>query len=103
MDGAKNPKLKNEKCYGVDLSIKEENELLHVAKLDLSWLITIYQNYDDKANFFGSSFNLLAGNDELQTQLKKGLSEQEIKASWQKGLTQFKQTRKKYLLYKDFE
>jgi uncharacterized protein YbbC (DUF1343 family) len=103
MDGAKNPKLKNEKCYGVDLSLKEENELRNSAKLDLSWLITVYQNYGDKAHFFGSSFNLLAGNDELQNQLKEGLSEDDIKASWQDGLTHFKEIRKKYLLYKDFE
>tara|TARA_R110001592_G_scaffold61993_7_gene189438 strand:+ start:1363 stop:2601 length:1239 start_codon:yes stop_codon:yes gene_type:complete len=103
MEGAKNPKLKGEKCYGVDLSLKEESELRNFAKLDLSWLITVYQNYEDKAHFFGSSFNLLAGNNELQNQLKKGLSEDEIKASWQDGLSKFKKTRKKYLLYKDFE
>ncbi|MCB9360706.1 MAG: DUF1343 domain-containing protein [Flavobacteriales bacterium] len=103
MNGAKNPKLKNEKCYGIDLSLKEETELRDFAKLDLSWLITIYQNYDDKKNFFGSSFNLLAGNDDLQNQLKGGLSEEEIKDSWQDGLTHFKATRKKYLLYTDFE
>lgn len=103
MEGAKNPKLKNEKCYGVDLSLKEENELRNYAKLDLNWLINIYKSYEDKTHFFGSSFNLLAGNDDLQNQLKEGLSEVEIKKSWQNGLTKFKEIRKKYLLYKDFE
>lgn len=103
MEGAKNPKLKNEKCYGVDLTLKEERELRNYAKLDLSWLISIYKSYEDKTHFFGSSFNLLAGNDDLQNQLKEGLSEEEIKNSWQNGLTHFKAIRKKYLLYKDFE
>ena len=103
MEGAKNPKLKDEKCYGVDLSLKDENELRNSAKLDLSWLITVYKNYEDKTHFFGSSFNLLAGNDELQNQLNEGLSEDDIKASWQDGLTHFKEIRKNYLLYKDFE
>ncbi|WP_223265809.1 exo-beta-N-acetylmuramidase NamZ family protein [Vicingus serpentipes] len=103
MEGAKNPKLKNEKCFGVDLSLIEEHELRNQKSIELKWLIEAYKNANDKDNFFSSSFNLLAGSDELQTQLKNGLTEKEIKASWQDGLAQFKETRKKYLLYKDFE
>jgi len=103
MEGAKNPKLKNEKCFGVDLSLIEEHELRNQKSIELKWLIEAYKNANDKDNFFSSSFNLLAGSDELQTQLKNGLTEKEIKASWQDGLAQFKKTRKKYLLYKDFE
>lgn len=103
MEGAKNPKLKNEKCFGVDLSLFDENELRNKKSIELKWLIEAYKNAKDKNNFFSSSFNLLAGSDELQTQLKNGLTEKEIKASWQDGLVQFKETRKKYLLYKDFE
>jgi uncharacterized protein YbbC (DUF1343 family) len=103
MEGAKDPKLKNEKCYGVDLSLIEESKLRNQKSIELKWLIEAYKNASDKGNFFSSSFNLLAGSDELQNQLKKGLSEKEIKDSWQNGLIQFKETRKKYLLYKDFE
>lgn len=103
MSGAKHPKLEGEKCFGVDFSKKEESELRNNAQLDLSWLVKIYTTYADKENFFGSSFNLLAGNDELQNQLKNGLTEAEIKKSWQEGLNEFKQIRKEYLLYKDFE
>ncbi len=103
MSGAKHPKLEGEKCFGVDFSKKEESELRNNAQLYLSWLVKIYTTYADKENFFGSSFNLLAGNDELQNQLKNGLTEAEIKKSWQEGLNEFKQIRKKYLLYKDFE
>ncbi|PIY07877.1 MAG: hypothetical protein COZ18_15140, partial [Flexibacter sp. CG_4_10_14_3_um_filter_32_15] len=48
-------------------------------------------------------FNTLAGNDKLQTQIKEDLTEQEIKATWQKDLENYKIMRKKYLLYEDFE
>ena len=56
-----------------------------------------------KDNFFNSYFNTLAGNDKLQNQIKQGLTEQEIKATWQKDLAEYKLIRKKYLLYQDFE
>jgi uncharacterized protein YbbC (DUF1343 family) len=36
-------------------------------------------------------------------QLKSGQSAATIRASWQPGLAAFKQMRKKYLLYTDFE
>jgi hypothetical protein len=36
-------------------------------------------------------------------QIRDGKSEDEIRKSWEPGLTQFKAIRKKYLLYPDFE
>jgi uncharacterized protein YbbC (DUF1343 family) len=35
----------------------------------------------------------------LQQQIEEGLSERKIKKSWKTGLEQFKETRKKYLIY----
>ena len=42
-------------------------------------------------------------NQALQEQIKAGKTEKEIYASWQEDLKQFKNIRKKYLLYRDFE
>ena len=96
--GAKEPLLKGETCYGLDLSaVKVKKEL------DLSYLIQFYNSYPDKDQFFQKFFNLLAGNSTLQEQIKQGKTEAEIKATWQKGLVEFKAKRKKYLLYEDFE
>jgi len=39
----------------------------------------------------------------FQKQIKDGLSEAEIRKSWEPALSEFKKTRKKYLLYTDFE
>lgn len=96
--GAKEPLLKGEICYGLDLSaVKVKKEL------DLSYLIQFYNNYPDKDHFFEKFFNTLAGNATLQEQIKQGKTEKEIKDTWQKGLLEFKAKRKKYLFYEDFE
>jgi uncharacterized protein YbbC (DUF1343 family) len=45
----------------------------------------------------------LAGSDRLRNQILKGLREDEIRESWQNEISIFKEIRKKYLLYPDFE
>jgi uncharacterized protein YbbC (DUF1343 family) len=39
------------------------------------------------------------GTKKFQQQVKSGMSEAEIRASWKEGIDKFKITRKKYLLY----
>jgi uncharacterized protein YbbC (DUF1343 family) len=64
-----------------------------------------YKLFPGKDSFFlkTNSFNRLAGNDMLMQQIKDGVSEKEIRKSWEDGLIKFKAIRKKYLLYEDFE
>jgi uncharacterized protein YbbC (DUF1343 family) len=45
----------------------------------------------------------LAGSAQLRQQLIAGMTEREIYDSWKTQLNEFKQIRKKYLLYPDFE
>ncbi|WBL23965.1 exo-beta-N-acetylmuramidase NamZ family protein [Zunongwangia sp. HRR-M8] len=94
MDGAKNPKHLNVKCYGKDLSHTE-----YLNEINLEWLIEAYQNTDDKSKFFNNFFTKLAGTKKLQQQIEKGLTAEVIKKSWQPGLEKFKSKRDKYLLY----
>ena len=54
-------------------------------------------------NFFGKNFHKIAGNKKLEEQIKSGVSEKEIRSSWLPGINKYKNMRKKYLLYKDFE
>lgn len=103
MEGAKQPKLEGQFCKGYDLSEYGETCMRGLKKLNLFWLLDIYKNFPEKESFFGSSFNLLAGTDQLQEQIKADKTEKEIYNSWQEGLKKFKITRKKYLLYRDFE
>jgi uncharacterized protein YbbC (DUF1343 family) len=65
----------------------------------LKWLIRAYNTTEDKTKFFNPFFTKLAGTQMLQHQIEEGISERKIKKSWKPGLDQFKEIRKKYLLY----
>jgi uncharacterized protein YbbC (DUF1343 family) len=99
---AMNPKYEGEKCYGYDLSGFADSVLLK-KRLDLRWLIQMYNFFKDKDDFFNSFFDKLAGTDKLRKQIVAGLTEDEIRESWKPGLKEFDKIRKKYLLYPNFE
>jgi len=88
------PPQENKLCYGIDL----RNET-PARKIDLSYILKMYSLYPDKEKFFISYFDLLAGTPDLKQQIKDGLTEDQIRASWQPGLDKFKTLLKKYLLY----
>lgn len=94
----KNPLQKGKVCYGIDL------RKASVSKgLDLSYLIDFYRKSGLGAKFFKSPqfMNLLSGTNKLQQQIIEGASENTIRKSWQAGLKEYKEKRKKYLLYED--
>jgi uncharacterized protein YbbC (DUF1343 family) len=113
--GAKNPPQLNKTCYGADLS-KEEIDIYHPdwQRIQLTYIIDAYRLFPEKSSFFLKPskqnlqpqdyfFNKLAGNGTLMEQIKIGSSEAEIRKSWEPGIKAFKEIRKKYLLYADFE
>ncbi len=97
-----NPPLRDTLCYGYDLGSDSES-IKKTGKLYLSFILKIYNEMPDKTGFFISSFNILAGNSKLKEQIINGVSEDEIRKSWQPAIDNYKIMRKKYLLYKDFE
>ena len=109
MPGAMTPKLKDQRCYGWDLSGTADAVFNAVnGRLQLSYLLEAYRLFPEKEKFFilpksgdpkASFFNKLAGNAVLMEQVKKGASEDEIRKSWQADLGRFQLIRKKYLLY----
>lgn len=96
---SENPPLKDTVCYGIDLKNYNMQTIRKAGKLNLAWLTELYRAYPDKAHFFTSYFNKLAGNDVLQKQIIAGVTEAEIRKSWQPGLEKFRAVRAKYLLY----
>lgn len=100
---SENPPFKGEICNGYDLSEFSTAILRSEAKLNLFWLIDTYKRLFNKTKFFNDFFDKLAGNDLLRKQIIEGKSEEEIKSSWETDLKIFKDIRKKYLLYPDFE
>jgi uncharacterized protein YbbC (DUF1343 family) len=96
IDGmAKSPRLENKICYGLDL----RNERLQ-GKIVLRYIIDMYKAFPEKDKFFIDYFNTLAGNKELKEQIAKGISEEEIRATWKEDLDRYKRMSKQYLLYK---
>ena len=100
-DGAKYPKLEGQTCKGKSLSNQTEKMLRAVGKIDLSHLLEMYQHFPDQDHFFleNGFFDKLAGGNQLRIQIQNGWTEKEIRASWQEGLSAFKDIRQKYLLY----
>jgi len=103
---AETPLHQNQECYGLDLREYDFSNIKQNKTLNLKWLIELYQAYPDKADFFNQklskqmgNLDRLAGVASLKEQIIAGKSEQEIRASWEPGLSKYKQTRKKYLLY----
>ena len=93
--GSKNPKEEGKTSYGKDLS-----QLQRINEVSLKWLMDAYENCADKSKFFNTSgFTKHAGTEKLQQQIQSGLSEAEIKKSWQEDLENFKKIRAKYLRY----
>jgi uncharacterized protein YbbC (DUF1343 family) len=92
--GAKEPVYKDQLCYGEDLTT-----ITKVDQLELKWLIKSYNSTLDKSKFFNDFFTKLAGTKKLQQQIENGVSEIEIRKSWETGLMEFKEMRKKYLIY----
>lgn len=91
-----NPPLENKICYGIDLR-KEKID----GEISLKYLIKFYHEFPEKEKpkFFIPYFDKLTGTKLLKEQIQKGMSESEIKDTWQKDLKAFKAKRKKYLLY----
>jgi uncharacterized protein YbbC (DUF1343 family) len=102
------PLFQNVACYGLDLRKYDTGKLLKSKRLNLTWLIELYNAYPDKEKFFDSNqstqignFDKLAGTTELKAQIMAGQSEEEIRKSWEPELRTFKHMRQKYLLYAD--
>ena len=96
-----NPRHKGKLCYGTDYT----SVSLPKRQIALGPLLDYYR----KADSLGlplinqrQLFDLLAGTKKLRQQLSSGLSEEEIRASWQAGLKAFQVKRARYLLYTDY-
>jgi len=93
-------------CYGIDLRDYDCRALAVKKQINLNWLIEFYRAYPEKDKFFDArqsnqigNFDKLAGTNLLRQQIIAGKCEEEIRNSWEPGLSEFKKVRSKYLLY----
>ena len=104
---AEDPLYQDQVCYGLDLMKTDLNKLVKSKKINLQWMIELYAKHPNKAKFFDRSshrqignIDFLVGVSEFKEQIKKGMTEEQIRKTWEPGLTKYKNMRKKYLLYK---
>ena len=103
---AETPLFMNQVCYGLDLRNYDVAELRKKKQINLQWMMELYQASPNKEQFFDSKLSKemgviekLTGSALFRQQIMNGVSEKEIRASWEPGLSQYKLMRKKYLLY----
>jgi uncharacterized protein YbbC (DUF1343 family) len=103
---AETPLHMNKVCYGLDLRNYDVEKLRKSKKINLQWMMELYKNFPDKERFFDSkqsnqmgNIDKLSGTAQLRQQIMSGTSEEEIRKSWEPGLSNYKKMRKKYLIY----
>ncbi|SOE24150.1 Uncharacterized conserved protein YbbC, DUF1343 family [Spirosomataceae bacterium TFI 002] len=99
--GAKDPVNEGVKCFGMDL----RNSSAFEDKFTLDYLIDFYSKSTNPKGFFTNEnfFNLLMGNNWVIQDIKAGKTAEQIQSKWEKPLAEYKLSRKKYLIYPDFE
>lgn len=102
------PIFMNQVCYGLDLRNYDVNLLRKSKQINLKWIMELYKACPHKEKFFDSKLSKEMNNIEIQIgsglfrqQIIDGVSEEEIRASWEPGLSNYKKMREKYLLYGD--
>ena len=104
-EGAKKPKHNGVPCAGWDLSEFGGKRIQDKQMIVLDWMVNAYRDFPNKESFFlkNNFIDKLAGTDEFRKQIQRGMTAEEIRATWSSDLSTFKQKRKRYLLYPDFE
>jgi uncharacterized protein YbbC (DUF1343 family) len=103
---AETPLFMNQVCYGLDLRKYDISLLRKSKQINLQWMMELYKAHPHKSKFFDSKLSKemgtierLTGSALFRQQIIDGKSEEEIRTSWEPGLSQYKAKRKKYLLY----
>jgi len=103
---AETPLFMNQVCYGLDLRNYDIKLLRKSKQINLQWMIELYKAHPYKEKFFDSklskemgNIDRLSGSSLFRQQIIEGKSESEIRASWEPALSEYKEMRKKYLLY----
>lgn len=98
---SKDPPQKDQLCYGLNLSADSLRNRLPEKKFTLSYLLDFYQKSPDKDKFFlaNNFFEKLTGTPDLRKQIRSGMTEAQIRATWQADLEAYRLLRARYLLY----
>lgn len=100
------PLHQDKTCYGTDLRSFDAETLRKRGKIRLDWVFEMYEAYPYKERFFDftqhkamGDFDKLAGTRQLKQQIIQGVSEEDIRKSWEPGLSTYKKMVRQYMLY----
>lgn len=100
------PLYQDQVCYGLDLRNYDVTQFRKTGQINIKWLMDMYKIYPFKDKFFDVrqskqmlNIDLLVGTTLFKQQIIEGKTEEEIRKSWEPGLSKYKQMRHKYLLY----
>ena len=96
--GAKNPPLKDMKCWGVDLRGVDDEQIIQRG-FNLEYVIDAYNKVGQGEKFFNRMFELLVGVDYVREMIMAGKSAEEIESMWQAEIEEYSELRRRYLLY----
>ncbi|MEM6345374.1 MAG: DUF1343 domain-containing protein [Bacteroidota bacterium] len=101
---SKYPKHQDTFCRGYRFEGKTDGKSLMLSGISLlSEFYAQYIDTDEMEPFFKKGFYRWPGNNTFQQQIVAGEDPEAIWQSWQSDIESFKQKRKGYLLYRDFE
>ncbi len=100
------PLHQDKASYGIDFRNHDAEKIRRSGRIYLSPLFEMYKAYPYKEKFFDftqskqmGNFDKLAGTKDLKQQIVNGVAVEDIRKSWEPGLSQYKEMRKQYLLY----
>ena len=100
------PLYMNQVCYGLDLRNYDIAKLRKEKRINLQWIKELYKAYPAKEKFFDYKQSKEIGNIDFRTgdsnfrqQVINDVPDEEIRKSWEPGLSNYKMMRKKYLIY----
>ncbi|HUC79371.1 MAG TPA: DUF1343 domain-containing protein [Flavisolibacter sp.] len=100
------PLYMNETCYGLDLRNYDVAILRKEKRINLQWIKELYKAFPDKEKFFDfkqskemGNIDFRTGDSRLRQQIIDDVPDEEIRKSWEPALSNYKEMRKKYLLY----
>ena len=98
-EGHRAPLYADKECHGKNLTEYAHRYRNNEKKLDLSWILDARNQLKDDDKFFNNYFIKLVGVADLQQKINSGMSEDEIRSSWQTGIDNYLKIREKYLIY----
>jgi hypothetical protein len=98
VEGAKYPPLRDRVCYGVDLRSVPHEDIISRG-FNLEYIIDAYTRLGVGEQFFTPFFEKLVGVEYIRKMIVEGRTAEDIRRCWRRDVDQFRQLRRRYLLY----